>query len=175
MTEISSLNLAQAAALLKTMPHTLRHLLSPLDPDVLRWRPSANEWCINEIIGYLIENDQHTFASPIRLMLAQEWPELGSWDAQAILASRRDNERSSPELLAEFETRRNEHVSWVAELRPSQLARSGFHPQVGELQVVDFIYEWVYDDCKYLKQILSNIQTAVWPKMGNIRHFAPPR
>ena len=173
MSEISSLNLAQAVALLKTMPHTLRHLLSSLDPDVLSWRPAANEWCINEIVGHLTESDQHSFADPVRMMLAQDWPELGDWDAPAVVARRHDGEQDIQLLLAEFETARRENMAWVSELRPGQLARSGFHSQVGELQVIDFVYEWVYHDCTHLKQILSTIQVSVWPRMGNIRHFAP--
>jgi hypothetical protein len=175
MNEISTLNLTQAVALLKATPQTLRRLLSPLEPDILCWHPAKNEWCILEIIGHLTESDHHSFSTPIQTMLAQDWPELEVWDTNAVAAFRRDHERELLDLLAEFEAARQENVSLISVLRPSQLARAGFHPQVGELQVVDFVYEWVYHDCTHMKQILNNIQLAAWPKMGNIRHFAPPR
>ncbi|MCI0528327.1 MAG: DinB family protein, partial [Nitrospira sp.] len=175
MNQISTLNLTQAVTLLKTGPQTLRYLLNPLELDVLHWHPSKSEWSINEILGHLTESDHHSFARPIQMMLAQDWPELESWDPNAVVSSRRDNDRDLHDLLAEFEATRQKNVLLISELRPSQLARAGFHPQVGELQVVDFIYEWVYHDCNHIKQILSNIQLVAWPKMGNIRHFARPR
>jgi hypothetical protein len=175
MSGISSLSLAQAVALLKATPQTLRCLLSPLDSEILRWRPSPGEWCINELIGHLTESDRNSFTNPIKMMLSQDWPELETWDANALVSGRHDAEQDLLELLAEFEFTRHENVALVSELRPSQLARAGIHPQVGELQVVDFIYDWVYHDGNHLKQILSNIQLSAWPKMGNMRHFAPPR
>jgi len=175
MNQISTLNLAQTVALLKSTPQTLRYLLSPLEPDILCWHPAQNEWCINEIVGHLTESDHHSFAVPIQTLLAQDWPELEGWDPNAAVSGRNDHERDLAELLTEFEMARQENVLLISELRPGQLARDGIHPQVGELQVVDFIYQWVYHDCNHIKQILSNIQLAAWPKMGNIRHFAPPR
>lgn len=175
MIEISSLNVSQVVALLRGTPQTLRRHLSPLDAGILSWRPLPHKRSINELVGHLIESDQHAFAGPIHTLLAYDLPELESWDAQIAGVDQQYRERDILELLAELEVMRHEYATMVANLRPSQLARSGFHPHVGELQVVDFIYDWVYHDCKHIKDILDLIQLAVWPKMGNIRHFAPPR
>ena len=173
--ETSNLNVTQVAAVLKATPQTLRRQIGPIDADVLRWRPNTNDWCVNEIIGHLIEADQRSFAGRIQAMLAYEMPELETWDAGVVASMRRDDQKDVLELLAEFEAMRHENMNFVAGLRPGQLARAGFHPDIGEVQVVDFVYEWLYHDCNHIKQILSNIQIAVWPKMGNTRHFAPPQ
>lgn len=174
MKEISSLNLAQVVALIRATPQTLRRLLSPLDGAILSWRPAPNDRSINDIIGYLIESDQHAYAAPIHSMLAYDLPELEAWDDRLSLQDQHD-ERDVLELLAELEVMRHEQATLIANLRPSQLARSGFHPQVGELQVVDFIYDWVFHDCGQMKQIMDLIQMSAWPKMGNLRHIVPPK
>ncbi|HMQ51833.1 MAG TPA: DinB family protein [Anaerolineae bacterium] len=174
MKEISSLNLTQVVALLRATPQTLRRLLSPLDSSILLWRPSPHIRSINEVVGHLIESDQHAYAAPIHAMLAYELPELECWEDHLPLPDQHD-ERDVLELLAELEVMRHEHATLIANLRPGQLARSGFHPQVGELQVVDFIYDWVFQDCRHIKQIMDLLQMSAWPKMGNFRHLMPPK
>lgn len=174
MREISSLNMSQVVALLKATPQTLRRHLSPLDPSILNWQPRSQERSINEIVLHLIESDQYAFANPIHQMLANELPELESQDVHNPSMDLYADERDILELLAELEVMRHEYATMVASLRPGQLARSGFHPTVGEVQVVDYIYEWIYHDSRHIQQIMRRIQISVWPKMGNLRHFAPP-
>ncbi|HYU20651.1 MAG TPA: DinB family protein, partial [Chloroflexota bacterium] len=60
----------------------------------------------------------------------------------------------------------------VAGLTPAQLQRSGQHPHVGELTVRDLLHEWLHHDRNHVKQILSNVQAYVWPRMGNARRFS---
>ncbi|MCB0166736.1 MAG: DinB family protein [Anaerolineae bacterium] len=174
MREISSLNLSQVVALLRATPQTLRRHLSPLDAAILNWRPRPHERSISEIVIHLIESDQHAFANPIHQMIAHDLPELEGWEVHDNNFDLYDTDRDILELLAELELMRHEYATMVSGLRPGQLARSGFHPAVGEVQVVDYIYEWVYHDSKHIKQIMYLIQISVWPKMGNLRHFLPP-
>ena len=174
MREISTLNLSQVVSLLKATPQTLRRHLSPLDAALLNWHPKPQERSINEIVLHLIESDQQAFANPIHQMLANDLPELEGWDVHTTAVDWYDNDRDILELLAELEVMRHEYATMVSGLRPGQLARSGFHPAVGEVQVVDYIYEWVYHDSRHIQQIMRRIQISVWPKMGNLRHFAPP-
>jgi hypothetical protein len=57
-------------------------------------------------------------------------------------------------------------------LREDQLAREGAHPEVGALTVNDLIHEWVHHDGNHLRQMVANIQSYVWPKMGNAQRFS---
>lgn len=174
MREISSLNLTQVVALLKATPQTLRRHLSPLDNTILNWHPKPHERSINEIVIHLIESDQHAFASPIHQMLANDLPELESWDVHQVTVGWYNDDRDILELLAELEVMRHEYATMVSSMRPGQLARSGFHPAVGEVRVVDYVFDWVYHDSRHIQQILHRIQISAWPKMGNLRHFTPP-
>jgi hypothetical protein len=48
------------------------------------------------------------------------------------------------------------------------------HPDVGRLRVTDVMHEWVHHDANHDRQILANVQAAVWPHMGNARRFSQP-
>ena len=172
MTEINGrLNLDQIAALLRASPRTLKNELGMLGNDALRWRPGPDEWCINEVIGHMIECDTYGFAGRIQTVLTGDNPELVAWDIAGTVARRRDCERNGLELMAEFDTMRQENTRFITDLTADQLVRYGIHPNVGELQVRDLIFEWAHHDRNHMKQILSNVQAYIWPDLGNCRRF----
>ncbi len=49
------MKLEQIATVLRTTPQTLQQTLAPYDNDVAQWRPTRDAWCINEVLGHLIE------------------------------------------------------------------------------------------------------------------------
>jgi hypothetical protein len=140
--------------------------------EIQGWKPAPNEWCINEVIGHMIEADRRGFDGRIRTILQNDRPQLEAWDPGAVAASRRDRERDLFVLLDEMEMQRAESAKLIEQLTPDQLRWAGLHPQVGELRVADLLHEWVYHDRMHLKQILSNIQAFVWPNMGNAQKFS---
>ena len=138
------------------------------------YRPFAGEWCPNEVVGHLIEAEKRGFAGRVRSMLAEENPALQTWVPPAVAAARHDDARASSELAAEFGALRDESLALVRSLGPAALARSGRHPQVGEVTVRDIIHEWVHHDRKHLVQLTELTRRLVWPGMGNARRFSQP-
>jgi len=47
-------------------------LLNGIDQEVLTWRPAPGEWCVNEVVGHLIEADRQSFMIRIKGMLEAE-------------------------------------------------------------------------------------------------------
>jgi hypothetical protein len=168
----SPLDLNEIATLIRATPQTLRQELNGLSSEVWQWRPAPDQWCINEVIGHLIEADRNGFDGRIRTILAEDKPELKPWDIGGVVAKRVDCERDGLDLVEELTVMREASARMVAGLTPDLLNRAGLHPQVGELRVVDLIYEWVHHDQNHLKQALSNIQAFVWPYMGNAQRFS---
>jgi hypothetical protein len=169
---VSSLDLTEIAALLRATPQILDIELSAVGAEAGRWHPAPGEWCINEVIGHIIEADRHGFAGRIQTIMAQERPQLATWDVPAVAAERHDCEQDPFRLIEELLVMRERSSQMVIGLQPDLLTRSGIHPQVGELRIVDLIHEWIHHDRNHLKQILSNIQAYVWPYMGNAQHFS---
>jgi hypothetical protein len=164
-------NLPQIAALIRATPETIRSEVKALGLEAARWHPAPDEWCANEVIGHLIEADRHGFHGRIETILKEAQPELQTWDITGIATKRRDCERDPFDLLDELAAMREKSAGLVTGLWSDQLTRSGIHPLVGELRVIDLIHEWIHHDQNHIKQISNNIQAYVWPNMGNAQNF----
>src|SRR5262249_19716843 len=114
------------------------------------------------------------FAGRVRLILGEHEPTFETWDQPAVAAARRDCDKSSGDLLAEFEPLRRDSVKLVRSLKADQLALGGHHPKVGRLTVNDLLHEWVHHEGNHLRQAYANVQAYVWPDMGNAQRFSKP-
>ncbi len=140
-----------------------------------RWRPGPDVWCVNEVIGHLIEAEQRGFAGRIRAILQEDYPTFATWDQPAVARARQDCERDGELLLQEFTALRQASIGLVEPLTPTELARAGYHPMVGELTVRDLLHEWVFHDRSHLQQVLELVKALQWPHMGNSRRFSAPQ
>jgi hypothetical protein len=163
---------AEAAALLRASMTALTAEVSAVPARVAAWHPAAGEWCVNEIIGHLIEAERRGFAGRVRILLAESEPALRTWDQDQVARSRADCARPLRALVDELAALRRESVTLVSGLAPGDLARGGRHPRVGHLTVGDVLHEWVHHDRNHLKQAMANVQAFVWPAMGNAQKFS---
>jgi DinB superfamily len=163
--------LHEVIACLAATPHLLRVLVSNLPTAAGGWHPAVGKWCINEIVGHLIEEDQRDFVGRIRLMLAQNDPRLSVTDQDEVAKSRRDCSRQPSDLLDAFCQVRQASVEFASGLERSDLARGGVHPKIGHVHVVELLHEWVYHDMNHVRQIAANIQALLWRQLGNTQQF----
>jgi len=168
---------SHTAALLRASIATLRAEAEALGPDALRWHPADGEWCVNEVVGHIIEAERRGFAGRIQLILEQPGRKLESWDPEQVARERHDCDRDGRELIEELAALREESLRLVEELRPKQLELAGEHPDVGALHVgalriIDLLHEWPHHDRAHVKQALSIAQAYVWPHMGNAQKFS---
>lgn len=163
---------ATVAKLLQSAVTTLRAELNALPGSVLGFHPAPGEWCVKEVIGHLIEAERRGFAGRIRIILGEDIPRLQTWDQNEVARARRDCERDMKLLLNELGQMRDDSAALIGGLRREDLERAGEHPKVGRLRVADLLQEWVHHDRNHLIQILANVQTYVWPHMGNAQRFS---
>ncbi|MBV9359018.1 MAG: DinB family protein [Chloroflexi bacterium] len=170
------LSTTEIADLLEATLATVEAEVGALPESVLVWHPAEGEWCVNEVLGHLIEAERRGFAGRVRELVeaGEATPRLASWDQAAVARARQDCVRPSPEVLREFVALRRSSVALVRELRPTDLHRGGEHPEVGLLTVEDILQEWVHHDRNHVRQALANVQAYVWPAMGNAQRFSAP-
>lgn len=162
----------EVAGLLEATGEAFANLLRTLPPAVASWRPTPGEWCVNAVVGHIIEADKRGFAGRIRVILESDEPKLQAWDQPGVAAARNDCARKASDVLAEFEPVRNESVALVRSLHADQLNRGGIHPQVARLTVDELLHEWVHHDGNHLRQAYANVQAFVWPAMGSAQRFS---
>jgi hypothetical protein len=165
------MNPSEVADLLDSSGHAFASTLDAISPELASWRPAPDEWCVNEVVGHVIEAEKRGFAGRIRIMLGEDEPDLQTWDQEAVSKARTDCERDSHDLQHELMDLRQESLVLVRSIQPKQLQRGGMHPDVGRITVEEVLHEWVHHDGNHLRQALGNVQAYVWPKMGNARRF----
>ena len=162
----------QAAALLRGTIAVLDAELTAVPSSLLSWHPAPGEWCVNEILGHLIEADRRGVGGRIRVMLTGSTGPLIGWDQNEVARQRGDCQRQASSLLAELAALHREGATLAESLQADDLARGGEHPKVGYLSVNDVLQEWVHHDRNHVKQILANVQAYAWPAMGNAQKFS---
>jgi hypothetical protein len=172
MTNSPPLTPVRAAALLRASLAAIRAEAEALGVEGMRRHPADGEWCMNEVLGHLIEAERRGFAGRIQLILEQPGRVLETWDQEAVARERRDCVRHGGELIEELAALRKDGLRLLQELRPEQLELSGEHVDVGALRVVDLLHEWPHHDRAHVKQALSIAQAQAWPHMGNSRKFS---
>lgn len=162
----------QIADLLRATIATLGAELTSLDRETLAWHPADGEWCVNEVLGHIIEAEQRGFAGQIERIVAEPGRTLLTWDPAAVARVRRDCDGDGKALLQELTAMRAESVRLVSALKPEQMSLAAEHPEVGGLSISDVVHEFVHHDRNHVKQILSNVQAFVWPHMGGAQRFS---
>jgi len=162
----------QVASLLRAVGTAIQQELIALPEEFAAWHPAEGEWCIKETLGHIIESERRGFAGRIRRILEADTPALQGWDQVQVARERRDCERPLTDVLNEFLSQRDDSVRLVAGLKAADLERGGQHEKVGYLRVQDLLHEWIHHDRNHFRQILANVQAAVWPHMANAQRFA---
>ena len=172
MKQSAPLTTTQVAALLRAAAASLRAEADALGNDGMHWHAAPGEWCVNEVIGHIIEAEERGFAGQIRRIIEQPGRDLPTWDPPEVARQRNDCARDGVELLREFASMREEGVRLVEGLAEGQLDLSGEHPLVGTLRVADLLHEWPHHDRNHLMQAMAVVQAYVWPHMGNSQRFS---
>ncbi len=159
-----------ALAVIACTPKIVRSLVMDL-PLELRKRPNDEGWSLEDIVAHLHDVEGGAMVERIQRMLSEERPFIASIDPPARLAAGGYASRETSDLLDELDQQRAEHVAWLRQLTPEQLARQGQHQEVGEIRVIDLAHQWAAHDMDHLRQMSLMIQQHLAPLMGNTRAF----
>lgn len=168
----AELTATQVAGLLDSTCALVEAEIRALGDEDARWHPAPGEWCVNEVLGHIIEAEKRGFAGRIERALAADRPFEAGWDQQAVAKERNDCARVAASLVMEFMGLRKRSLELIRSLRPEQLDRACVHAKVGELRVRDLLHEWVHHDRNHTRQLLANVQARAWPHMRNAQKFA---
>ncbi len=166
------LTAGRASALLLASMETLQAEAEALGPEAMHWHPADGEWCLNEVVGHIMEAEERGFRGRIERIIEQPGRMLVTWNQAKVTKERHDCEKSGVELIAELVQERDRSVRLLRSLQDDQLELSGEHPQVGELRVIDLLHEWPHHDREHVKQALSITQAYVGEHLGNAGRFA---
>jgi len=152
---------ARIAQVLRTTPEGLRAFCAAVEPEVLAWQPAPAEWSVGQLLGHLLDADEHAFEQRIGWMLENPGGAVPRWSA-AVAAAERGTGDDPLALLAELAERRLGRAAFVAGLTAEELAVGGEFPGHGTLLVSDFVVEWAWHDWDHTKQVMEILKKSVW-------------
>ena len=134
-------------------PGEIARAVSGLAEKVLRYKPSAEKWCIQEILGHLADIEL-VYAYRIRQMLADEKPVIAPMDQNAWARGLDYLSTPAPELIAAYGLNRHRTVQLLRRLKPGDFEKSALHPELNrQVTVVEMIEKMSGHGASHLQQI----------------------
>jgi DinB superfamily len=119
----------------------------------LRFKPAPDKWCILEVLGHLADIEV-VYAYRIRQMLADNEPVIAPMDQDAWARNLGYTESSPAELIALYGLNRHANLQLLRRLRPEDLEKSAYHPEVkSKVTVADMVQKMSGHGASHLEQI----------------------
>lgn len=137
-------NLTAIAALVRAMP-----------TDAVRWRPTADDWSVLEVINHLADEEREDFRTRLAFVLSpgDDIPPLNRPAAWVI--ERAYNERDPDESLARFERERRQSLVWLRGLATPDWTRAWEAASGYTLRAGDLLASWAAHDLLHLRQLVE--------------------
>jgi hypothetical protein len=134
-------------------PKQIAAAVSGLPDKTLRYKPSPDKWCILEILGHLADIEI-VYAYRFRQMLADKTPVIAPMDQDAWAQNLGYMETPVPELVALYGLNRHYNVQLLRRLKPGDLAKSAYHPELKhDVTVADYVERIGTHGTNHLQQI----------------------
>jgi hypothetical protein len=134
-------------------PKEIAAAVSGLPEKVLRYKPSPEKWCILELLGHLADVEI-VYAYRIRPMLADKQPVIAPMDQDDWARNLGYMESPQAELIALYGLNRHHNLRLLRRLKPEDLAKSAYHPELKrDVTVAEYVEKMGTHGANHLAQI----------------------
>ena len=134
-------------------PKQIAAAVSGLKDKTLRFKPSPDKWCILEILGHLADIEI-VYGYRLRQMLADKEPVIAPMDQNDWARNLGALETPAPEMVALYGLNRHANLRLLQRLKPADLAKSAFHPEMNKaVTVADLVERMGTHGASHLQQI----------------------
>lgn len=164
--------LQPAISLLEKTPAMLELMLGGVPEDILGWKPAAERWSITEVLAHLLEIEQ-LYADRAKRMVVDENPALSKF---IPLDKAEMNKRSAGQYLKDFVAARRAHIFFWHSIPANGGRRTGVHPEMGTVTLLQLLNELANHDLGHLRQIAELYRArAFYPHAGPFQRYSSPR
>ena len=142
--------------MLAATPGILRGLLSEISDADARWNPAAGRFSIAEVLAHLSHSEGHCYRLRLDRFLSEERPELEPDEASLHLDLYRNADPE--EAFGHFEGQRIANVELLRTLTDAAGKRVALHQAVGEITLVNMLYEWTLHDLGHVRQVAEIVR-----------------
>jgi uncharacterized damage-inducible protein DinB len=134
-------------------PKQIAAAVSGLPDKTLRYKPSADKWCILEVLGHLADIEI-VYAHRFRQMLADKKPVIAPMDQDAWAQNLGYLETPAAELIAVYGLNRHHTLQLLRRLKSEDLEKSAYHPELKhDVTVAEYVERMGTHGANHLAQI----------------------
>ncbi len=137
---------------LRDTPVTLRRRIENLSPEELQRPERPGKWSAAEVVQHLADSDL-VWAYRLRMVLAQERPELSGYDQDRWARRFRYGDRPVTQAIDQFVFLRTMNLGLIEDLQPDDLVRVAVHRERGEESVALMLRLYAGHDLVHLNQL----------------------
>lgn len=168
------LDVDTAISVLERTPATLRTMLEGLPAELERGNEGGESWSPHDVVGHLIHGEHTDWVPRLRIVLAHgEARAFEPFDRFAQFE--RSLGKTLGDLLDEFGSARAGSLNALRELqlRPSDLDRTGRHPELGVVTLGELLSTWVVHDLGHIAQIARVMAAQLAEEVGPWKAYLP--
>lgn len=120
--------------------------------EAMTLRDGENGWTILEIVSHLRDFDGF-FRGRAEMMIMQDYPELPSYDHEALAIAMKYNEQDLREVLIQLSESRERFIEFFNGLTDEQWEKAGIHPERGHFTMTDAVMQVGTHDANHIEQI----------------------
>ena len=171
---MKSFDINEAIQVLESTPEVLTVLLSNLPESWTDAREGPETWSPFDILGHLIHGEKTDWIPRARIILEEGTSRpFPPFDREAQFKDSKGKSLSM--LLDEFEQLRKENIDFLKrqELTDADYAKTGLHPDLGEVTLQQLLSTWVVHDLSHLRQISRVLAKQYKAEIGPWEKYLP--
>ena len=140
--------------ILERTPEVLTALLQNLSSDWISVNEGGNTWTAHGVVAHLINGEKTDWIPRMEIILSDKKDKrFAPFDQLGHVSESRG--KSLKQLLDEFKSLRKKNVEILRsrKLTAKDLAKTGIHPEFGEVKLSQHLATWVVHDLDHLAQI----------------------
>ena len=160
------LRLEEAVAVLERTPAIVGALVDGVPETFVRATEGEGTWSPSDVVGHLVHGERADWLGRTRHILSGDPSPFTPFDRTAQF--RESEGKSLRELLAEFTELRGRNVAELRSLKLGEgdLARTGRHPDFGEVTLGQLLAAWVVHDLDHVAQIARTMAKVYTDAVG---------
>lgn len=165
---------SEVIQVLETTPSVLSVLLSNLPDEWVNADEGPETWSPFDVVGHLIHGEKTDWVPRMRMILDDDTSDpFPAFDRTAQFEESKGKSLSM--LLEEFEQRREENAAYLKRqtLTDADLAKTGMHPDLGEVTLQQLLSAWVVHDLSHLRQIARVLAKQYKGEIGPWEAYLP--
>jgi uncharacterized damage-inducible protein DinB len=158
--------LDDAVTVLERTPAILNTFLEGLPDTWITATEGDDTWSPYHVIGHLIHGERTDWIPRARHILAGETPPFQTFDRKAQF--KESQGKCLAELLTTFADLRRENIAALSgmSLTETDLARTGLHPELGEVTLAQLLATWVVHDLDHISQVARTMAKVYKDAVG---------